>query len=304
MAAKNLAAQAPEPKKPDSAAASPWCRALQVIRYSPTTKAGLIVVAFYLILTIIGPLLAPYNPLTQELSNRLTPPNALHWFGTDSLGRDILSRLLYGTRLSTLSAVIAVGVSLGIGIITGVLAGYAGGRTDEVIMRITDIFLAFPSLILAMAIAAILRPSLTNALMAIAVTWWPTYARLTRGQVLAARNFDYVEAAHSLGLSSWRIIFRHLLPNVIGPLLVQATLDMGGIILTVAGLSFIGFGAQPPTPEWGVMVSEGRTFLQTQWWVPTFPALAILTLVMGFNLLGDGLRDILDPRIRGEVKKG
>lgn len=278
---------------------SPWRRTLRVLNHSITAKVGLVVVAFYLLLTIVGPVLAPYDPVAQDLRGRLAPPNAAHWLGTDSLGRDILSRLLYGARLSTLSGLVTVAVALSLGIIAGTLAGYSGGWVDEIVMRVTDIFLAFPGLILAMAIAAILHPSLTNALIAIAVTWWPTYARLIRGQVLSVRGRDYVTAARSLGVTDLRVVLGHILPNCFGPVLVQATLDMGSIILTVAGLSFIGFGAQPPTPEWGVMVSEGRTFLQTQWWIATAPALAILILVMGFNLFGDGIRDVLDPRIRG-----
>ena len=278
---------------------TPWRRTLRVLNHSTTAKVGLVIVVFYLLLTIVGPAIAPYNPLRQDLPERLTPPSASHWLGNDSLGRDILSRLLYGARLSTLSGLITVAVALVLGVIAGTLAGYSGGWVDEIIMRVTDIFLAFPALILAMAIAAILHPSLTNALIAIAVTWWPTYARLVRGQVLSVRGRDYVTAARSLGVTDLRVILGHILPNCFGPVLVQATLDMGSIILTVAGLSFIGFGAQPPTPEWGVMVSEGRTFLQTQWWIATAPALAILTLVMGFNLFGDGVRDVMDPRIRG-----
>lgn len=277
---------------------SPWQRAWLITRRSLTTKIGLGIVIFYVLVAIFGPAVAPYDPLTQNLAIRLAPPSATHWLGTDSLGRDILSRMLYGARLSLVSGLITVIVASLLGIAVGVVAGYAGGWIDEIIMRITDIFLAFPGLILAMAIAAILRPSLNNALIAIAATWWPSYARLIRGQVLSVRNLEYVEAARAVGRSDAGIIVGHILPNSIGAVLVQATLDMGSIILTIAGLSFIGFGAQPPTPEWGVMVSEGRTFLQTQWWIPTAPALAILFLVMGFNMVGDGLRDIMDPRVR------
>ncbi|MDI3317254.1 MAG: ABC transporter permease [Bacillota bacterium] len=252
----------------------------------------------YVFLALAAGVLAPYGPTEQDLAVRLAPPGPAHLLGTDSLGRDILSRILFGARIDLVIAVTVVAATALVGSAVGLLAGYAGGWVDEVLMRVTDMFLAFPSLILAMAIAAVLGPSLPNTLVAIAAVSWPAYARLMRGQVLALREALYVEAARSLGASPGRIVLRHLLPNALGPVLVQATLDMGGVIVTAAGLSFIGFGAQPPTPEWGLMVSDGRRTIMEQWWVATFPGLAILLLVLGFNLVGDGLRDVLDPRWR------
>jgi peptide/nickel transport system permease protein len=245
-----------------------------------------------------APWIALQDPLAQDLTHRLAGPARPHPFGTDSLGRDIYSRVIYGARISVVSGTMVVAAATIFGVAAGTAAGWVGGWWDEVLMRVTDMFLAFPSLILAMAISAILRPSLTNALLAIAITSWPPYGRLMRAQVLSLRARDYIEAARAQGATDTAIIVRHLIPNAIAPLLVQATLDVGGIILTSAGLSFIGFGAQPPTPEWGLMVSEGRGFLMDQWWVATFPAVAILLLVLGFNLLGDGIRDVLDPRLR------
>lgn len=276
---------------------SPWLRALRAAAHSPTARVGAVLVALYLVMAAAGPLLAPYDPISQDVAGRLAPPSGAHLLGTDSLGRDILSRLLYGARLSMGAGIGIVAASLLVGVSAGLFAGYRRGRADEIVMRVTDMFLAFPGLILAMAIAAILRPSLTNALIAVAATGWPAYARVMRGQVLSVGHAEYVEAARAIGQTDLAIVLRHILPNAIAPIVVQATLDLGGAILTLAGLSFIGFGAQPPTPEWGVMVSEGRGFLQTQWWVPTAPAVTILFLVLGTNLLGDGLRDALDPRL-------
>jgi peptide/nickel transport system permease protein len=205
--------------------------------------------------------------------------------------------VLYGARLSMAAGAAIVSAALVVGVAAGLFAGYRRGRADDVVMRITDMFLAFPGLILAMAIAAILRPSLTTAIIAIAATAWPTYARLMRGQVLAVSHAEYVEAIRAIGQTDVGIVVRHILPNAVAPIIVLATLEFGAAILTLAGLSFIGFGAQPPTPEWGVMVSQGRNYLQTQWWTPTAPALAILFLVLGTNLLGDGLRTVFDPRL-------
>jgi len=280
----------------EGAGAVTWLEGVRRLLTNPTAAVGSILVGFWILIAIAGPLAAPQNPYMQHLDARLTPPSALQWLGTDSLGRDILSRLLYGARLSISGGFAVVAAAVVIGTLAGVTAGFFGGVWDDLVMRVTDMFLAFPSLILAMAIAAVLHPSLTNALIAVAVTWWPTYARLIRGQTLAVKENQYVEAACALGMGKIGIIARHILPNAFAPVLVQATLDVGAVILTLAGLSFIGFGAQPPTPEWGVMVSDGRSFLQTQWWVPTLPALAILSLVLACNLAGDGLRDLLDPR--------
>lgn len=262
------------------------------------TLTGGFIVAVFMVVAIVGPVLVSQDPLVQDLSRRLSAPSRDHLFGTDSLGRDIFTRVVHGARISVIAGASVVTAATIFGIVAGMLAGWNGGWSDETLMRITDMFLAFPSLILAMAISAILRPNLTNALLAIAVTSWPVYARIARAQVLSLRAKDFVEAARAEGATDVAILSRHLIPNALAPILVQATLEVGNIILISAGLSFIGFGAQPPTPEWGLMVSEGRRFLMDQWWIATFPAIAILLLVLGFNLVGDGVRDLLDPRLR------
>ncbi len=264
----------------------------------PTTVVGLVLIVFFALLALTAPVLSPYDPLFQNISASLTPPSPDYLLGTDKLGRDLLSRMLYGARISLRVGLIVV-VSAGtLGALVGLIAGYLRGWVDEVLMRVTDIFFAFPSLILAMAIAGALGPSLQNALIAVAVVSWPVYARLIRSQVLVLREQEFVLAARAIGVARWKVLFRHLLPNTLAPFLVQASFDMGAIILAVAGLSFIGFGAQPPTPEWGVMISEGRNYITTQWWLTAVPAAAILLLVAAFNLVGDGLRDVLDPRLR------
>jgi peptide/nickel transport system permease protein len=260
--------------------------------------AGLVLLALFILLALLAPVLSPYDPLAQSIPESLSPPSAKHLLGTDKLGRDMFSRMLYGARISLTVGLAVVALAGGLGTFVGLLAGYLGRWADELLMRVTDIFFAFPSLILAMAIAGALGPSLRNALIAVAVVSWPIYARLIRGQVLALREREFIQAARSIGVSNRQIILRHLLPNTLAPLLVQASFDMGTTILSVAGLSFIGFGAQPPTPEWGVMISEGRNYITTQWWLTGGPAIGILLLVAAFNLVGDGLRDILDPQLR------
>ncbi|HYM68277.1 MAG TPA: nickel transporter permease [bacterium] len=277
---------------------SPARAVWRMLRRSPLTLSGTIVIVFFAVIAFLAPWLVLQNPIAQDLGQRLAPPTLHHPFGTDSLGRDVYSRVVYGARISVVSGIAVVTAAITFGTAAGTLAGWRGAWWDETLMRVTDMFLAFPSLVLALAISAILGPSLTNALIAIAVTSWPPYGRLARAQVLSLRSRDYVEAARAEGATDVKIIFRHLIPNAIAPLLVQATLDVGNIILISAGLSFIGFGAQPPTPEWGLMVSGGRSFLMEQWWIATFPAIAILFLVLGFNLVGDGIRDVLDPRLR------
>lgn len=259
---------------------------------------GLLLIFALLVLAVIGPSVAPYSPYTTDPINKLESPSKAHVFGTDNLGRDILTRVLYGARISVTIAVIVLVVSGTIGTLIGIIAGYFGGGIDNILMRITDIFLAFPRLILAMAVAAALGRSLNNVVLAVAFTTWTIFARLARGQALAVKEEDYVEAARASGATNWRILFVHVLPLCISPVIIQGTIAMGGIILIVAGLGFVGFGAQPPTPEWGVMVSDGRNYLPTAWWACVFPGLAIMFTVLGFNLLGDGVRDILDPRMR------
>jgi peptide/nickel transport system permease protein len=227
-----------------------------------------------------------------------SPPSSTHFFGTDAAGRDIFSRVIYGSRITLRICVVVVGLTLVVGSAIGIISGYTGGWLDEIIMRVSDIFLAFPALILAMAITAALGPSLQNAIIAMAIIWWPRYARIARGQVLTIREVDYVTSARAVGSGKLRIMFHHILPACVSPIIVEATLDLGEVVITAATLSFIGFGAQPPTPEWGAMVSIGRNFLRDYWWYTTFPGLAILVTVIGFNLLGDAMRDILDPRLR------
>ena len=268
---------------------------------NPLNVAATLVIVALAICAVFAPLLAPYDPLAQALASRLEPPSPDHWLGTDQLGRDIASRLLYGARISLVIGVVVVTLAGVFGTFVGLIAGYAGGLVDEALMRITEVFLAFPPLILAMAIAGALGPSLTNAIIAIAAVTWAIYARVTRGQLLSLRRREFVEAARAIGASRTRILVRHLLPNALAPLLIQASFDMGSAIISAAGLSFIGFGAQPPTPEWGVMISEGRNFISTQPWLSLFPGLAILFAVGAFNLLGDGLRDLFDPRLRRAV---
>ncbi len=274
-------------------------RQIPALFTSPLTVIGLVLILFFAACALLAPVLARMDPTDQILSLRLTPPSPGHWLGMDQLGRDVLSRLLFGARISLMVGLVVV-VSAGVvGTLVGLIAGYAGGTVDEILMRLTDIFFAFPPLILAMSIAGALGPNLNNAMIAIAVVTWPVYARLVRGQVLALRQREFIEAARAIGASTPRILFRHLLPNTLAPILVQASFDMGGAILAAAGLSFIGFGARPPTPEWGVMISEGSKFFSTQPWLSFFPGLAILLTVTAFNLIGDGLRDTLDPRLRG-----
>jgi peptide/nickel transport system permease protein len=277
-------------------------RGLRRVRRAPILANPLNIVAFALLAVfaacaVLAPVLAPYDPLAQDLASRLRPPSPEHWLGTDSLGRDIASRILFGARISLIIGVVVVTVAGVVGTAIGLVAGYAGGLVDEVLMRLTEVFLAFPALILAMAIAGALGPSLTNAIIAIAAVTWAVYARLVRGQILSLRRREFVEAARAMGASRTRIVVRHLLPNALAPLMIQASFDMGSAIIAAAGLSFIGFGAQPPTPEWGVMISEGRNYISTQPWLSLFPGLAILLAVGSFNLLGDGLRDAFDPRL-------
>jgi peptide/nickel transport system permease protein len=261
----------------------------------PGTILGSTLAVVLIVLALITPWITG-DPLKQDTKQRLQAPGSVHWLGTDQLGRDVMSRVLYGSRISLRIGLIVTVLSLVVGVIVGLLAGLLGGLWDDILMRTTDIFLAFPGLILAMAISAALGPNLTNVMIAVAAVSWPGYARLLRAQVLAVKNLEFVDAARSLGAGTPRIAFQHLLPNSVAPLLVQASFDIGSSILVAAGLSFIGFGAQPPTPEWGAMVSETRNFINEAPWASSAPAIAILLTVLAFNLLGDGLRDVLDPR--------
>ncbi len=277
-------------------------RAVRLWRRSPLTILGTVIILMLFAVATFAQLIAPYDPVAQNLPGRLQLPNGTHWFGTDQFGRDILSRVVYGSRIVLEIIAIVSLISGTVGTAIGLTSGYAGGRLDEVLMRVTDMFLAFPSLVLAMAFAAALGPSLQNMIIAISLVTWTPYARLARAEALRIRQQDFVEAARALGARDFRIIRRHILPLAVSVIIVQLTLRMGTTILTAAGLGFLGLGAQPPTPEWGAMVSDGRNYLIDQWWMSTLPGLAIALLVLGFNLLGDGIRDLLDPRLRGEMR--
>jgi peptide/nickel transport system permease protein len=251
----------------------------------------------WVLVALLAPLLAPYDPIEQQVRQRLQGPSAAHLLGVDGLGRDVLSRVLWGGRVSLPVAAVVVLLATLFGTLYGGLAGFAGKWLDEGAMRIVDMVLAFPSLILAMAIAAALGPSIQNSMLALLLVWWPTYARVARGQVLGLKYRDFVTAARALGMSEWRILVRHVLPNALAPVLVLTTTDFGNAIIITAALSFLGLGAVPPTPEWGAMVAEGRELI-SQWWISTFPGLAIFSVAVACNFVGDGLRDAIDPRLR------
>ena len=265
-------------------------------RYGLAALGAAIVLAWVLI-ALVAPWLTPYKPDAVDVTNRLQPPSWQHWLGTDVLGRDVFTRLLYGARISLTTGFVVVLVGAVFGTLVGGFAAYARGHVESVIMRLTDLVLCFPPIILALAIAAALGIGTVNTIIAMLVVWWPKFARLAHSLVLVQRSQEYVEAAMVVGLSPARILIRHIIPNSIGPLIVLVTLDIGNAIITFAGLSFLGLGVVPPTPEWGSMVAEGRELVQ-QWWVAAFPGLAILSIVLGFNFLGDGVRDWLDPRAR------
>lgn len=266
------------------------------LKSNPLAVIGLTIIILFIALSLLAPLLAPYDPATQNLGNRLAFPSAEHWFGTDELGRDILSRILYGGRV-TLGMVIAVVVLVApIGLAIGCIAGYFGGIVDTVLMRVTDVFLAFPRLILALAFVAALKPGVESAILAIALTAWPPYARLARAETMTVRGSDFVAAYRLTGASAWRIIARHIAPLCVPSLIVRITLDMSSIIITAASLGFLGMGAQPPSPEWGAMIATAKRFIFEQWWVATIPGIAIFLVSLAFNFLGDGLRDVLDPK--------
>jgi peptide/nickel transport system permease protein len=261
--------------------------------------AGAAIVGAWALVATFGPLLTPYSPLDLDVMNRLEPPSARHIFGTDEAGRDNFSRVIYGARITIPVAfgVIAVASVFVVGV--GAVSGYAGGWVDEVLMRVVDVVLAFPSIVLALAITAALGPGLPHAMLAIVLVGWAEYSRLMRGQILAAKANDYVLAARALGAPAWRVLLRHVLPNAFPPAVVKATLDIGNAIILIAALSFIGLGAVPPAPEWGAMIAAGQSKFE-YWWVATFPGLAILSVVLGFNFFGDGLQDLLNPRLRND----
>jgi peptide/nickel transport system permease protein len=264
--------------------------------------AGGMVVAAYFVLVVVvllsGEALLPYDPYAQNFGVALQSPGLNHLFGTDDLGRDIFSRVIAGVPFDAEIAFVVVLVSLAFGGTVGAFAGYLGGRIEEIMMRVTDIFLAFPALVLAMAVAIAIGPGLTHSMMALLVVWWPWYARIGRGEALSIKSSQYIEAAHAAGLSEFQVVIRHVLPNILMPLLVYATLDVSNVILTGTILSFIGLGAQPPQPEWGRMVFDGQDYLASAWWMSIIPATAIFVVVLAFSLFGDGLRDAFDPRLR------
>jgi len=262
--------------------------------------AGLLLIALFAAAALLAPDLAPTNPTVQTLSEDLQPPCSAHPFGQDKLGRDVLSRVIYGARVSLLVGLVVVGVSATIGLGLGALAGYAGGRTDEIVTRTVDVVLAFPGVLLAIGLSAVLGPSLRNVLLALCASGWTSYARLVRSEVLVWRERELVAAAVGLGATPLRVVLRHIVPQVLSPLVVQASFGMAGAIVGEASLSFLGLGVQPPTPSWGAMISDGRTFLLVAPHVAIFPGVAITLIVLGFNLLGDGLRDVLDVRALAE----
>lgn len=288
-------------ENPGSRAQAAWgqrYRGWLAFRANPLAFWGAAVALAMALAALLAPVLATHAPAAQDLANRLAAPSAAHWLGTDELGRDIYSRLLFGGRV-TLGMVVAVVVMVApLGLLVGTVAGYMGGWFDAVLMRITDVFMAFPRLILALAFVAAMKPGLESAVIAIALTAWPPYARLARAETLTHRQADFIAAVRVQGAGSWRIITRHIMPLCMSSLVVRVTLDMSSIILTAAGLGFLGLGAQPPSPEWGAMIATGRRFLLEQWWVPVIPGVAIFTASLAFNLLGDGLRDLLDPKQR------
>lgn len=270
----------------------------RVFTRSPLALGALTVVTLWAAVALAAPLLAPYGPLAQNIGDRLSPPTSAHWFGTDPLGRDILTRVVYGARLSIPVGIAAVALAALLGTLIGSVAGVAAGIVEEVIMRATDLMLAFPTVILAMIISAALGAGIRNAVIAIMIAWWPSYARFARGLVLAAREREYVEAARAAGASAARVFLRHILTAIISPIVILGTLDVGHAILTFASLSFLGLGPPPQIPEWGSMIAAGRDYIDQAWWIGTFPGLAILSLALALNVVGDSLRDALDPRLR------
>ncbi len=263
-----------------------------------TAVGGLIIIVFFVLAAIAAPLVAPHDPTDVDARAILSSPSAEHWLGTDNLGRDLLSRLIYGARWTLGTAFLAAVLVVSIGVLVGLVAGYLGGLIDDILMRLVDVLLAFPSLVLALAIVGVLGPSLRNVMIGMVAIWWVDYARVIRGLTMSMREREFVASARCVGASAPHIILRHLLPNVIPSIIVLATLELGSLMLAISGLSFLGLGAQPPTPEWGTMLNDGRLFFQRSPQLMLYPGLAITLVVIGFNLVGDGLRDVLDPRMK------
>lgn len=289
------------PAIPPSGTSGPAGRAYaafsEIVR-NPLALAGLIILTFFLVVAAFAPAIATHSPIEQQLLNRFDPPGAEHWFGTDEFGRDIFSRIVHGSRITLLIIVIVSVTATPVGVLVGCTAGYLGGWIDSAIMRLTDIFLSVPRLILALALVAALGAGVENAILAIGLTAWAPYARIARADTLTVRNSEYIVAARLQGLPAWRIILGHVVVMTLPSVVVRVTLDMAVFVLTAAGLGFLGLGAQPPTPEWGAMISSGRLYMFDYWWLATIPGIAILTVCLAFNLLGDGLRDVIHPKYR------
>ncbi len=275
-------------------------RLLRMLMKNPLALLGSLIIIGLILVAAFAPWIAPQSPIGQDLGNRLLPPSSEHFMGTDELGRDIFSRVIHGSRITLLIVALVAIISAPLGLLIGAVSGYFGGWIDKLLMGITDVFLSMPKLILALAFVAALGPGIENAIIAIAITAWPVYARIARAETLTFRQSEFIAATQMLGASNTRIIVRHVLPLCTSSMIVRMTLDMAGIILTAAGLGFLGLGAQPPLPEWGAMISRGRTFILDQWWVATMPGIAIIVVSLGFCFLGDGLRDVLDPRNEGQ----
>ena len=288
------------PASRGQAAAGRAYRVTVALLRNPLAVVGGLIILALILTAAFAPWIAPESPVGQNLSNRLLPPSADHWMGTDELGRDIFSRVVYGARITLLIVALVAVISAPLGLIIGAVSGYFGGWTDRVLMGITDIFLSMPKLIMALAFAAALGPGIENAIIAIAITTWPAYARIARAETLTLRKSEFIAATQLLGASHTRLITGHVLPLCTSSMIIRVTLDMAGIILTAAGLGFLGLGAQPPLPEWGAMISRGRSFILDQWWVATMPGFAIIVVSLGFCFLGDGLRDVLDPKAAGK----
>jgi peptide/nickel transport system permease protein len=277
---------------------SPWASMLRRFRKNKRALVGFWMVVVFVGMAVFAQAIAPYDPIEQNMDVILQPPSADHLFGTDEYGRDILSRIIYGSQISLMIGIVGVLISVVIGVGLGTVSGYFGGRTDMFIMRIMDIFMAFPSFLLALAIVSVLGPGMVNVMIAIGIFSVPTFARISRSAVISVKNKEFIEAAKSMGASHARVIFKHVLPNSVAPIIVLSTMRIATAILTASGLSFLGMGAQPPTPEWGAMLSTGREYLRTAPHVSTIPGLAIMFMVLAFNMLGDGLRDALDPKMK------
>lgn len=284
--------------KPPNPRLKNWKILYRKFKKNKSAMIGAILILLFIIISIVGPFVTPYSPDTQDVLNKLQPPSADHWFGTDNFGRDIFSRVIHGTHLTLIIGFCSVLLGATLGVFFGIISGYYGGRTDSIIMRCMDVLLAFPGILLALAIVTVLGGSLVNVILAVAISSIPVFARIVRGSTLSVKKLEYIDAMRALGASDTRIIFKHIFPNITSPIIVQATLYIATAILSASGLSFLGLGAQPPMPEWGAMLSDGRNFLYNAPHVALFPGLAIVLVVLAFNMLGDGLRDAFDPKTK------